>query len=267
MYLFPSAWYLRKVILKWVFSKKKKVWISHVSSWRCLSFLDISRGQNATKITKSHSQGILFAIISCQRVWGRSGRGPLTPPALASLEKSKGTPEKARIFLFAEPLKSLGKEKEKNRPPKKQGESESKKNKEIEKSKHWRVRVNAEIFPQRSAKFPQLSAESPHPFLAQSNVFFANFRELSAEFPRTFRKKKLFANDPIHELLTFANPRLLNFSTFLLGARLRGRTATQRSKKGSEKVLGRVLGEGSQKGSEKGACCGFYRKNLFWEGF
>ena len=41
---------------------------------------------------------------------------------------------------------------------------------------------------------------------------------------------------------------------------LRGRTATQRSKKGSEKVLGRVLGKGSQKGSEKGACCGFYSK-------
>ena len=38
----------------------------------------------------------------------------------------------------------------------------------------------------------------------------------------------------------------------ILGARLRGRTATQRSKKGSEKVLGRALGKGSQKGSEKG---------------
>ena len=37
-----------------------------------------------------------------------------------------------------------------------------------------------------------------------------------------------------------------------MGARLRGRTATQRSKKGSEKVLG--------KGSEKGGCCGFYSK-------
>ena len=33
-----------------------------------------------------------------------------------------------------------------------------------------------------------------------------------------------------------------------LGARLRGRTATQRSKKGSEKVLGRVLGKGSGQG-------------------
>ena len=41
---------------------------------------------------------------------------------------------------------------------------------------------------------------------------------------------------------------------------LRGHTATQRSKKGSEKVLGRVLG---QKGSEKGACCGFYSKKGF----
>ena len=45
-----------------------------------------------------------------------------------------------------------------------------------------------------------------------------------------------------------------------MGARLRGRTATQRSKKGSEKVLGRVLGKGSQKASEKGACYGFYSK-------
>ena len=51
------------------------------------------------------------------------------------------------------------------------------------------------------------------------------------------------------------------------GSRLRGRTAIQRSKKGSEKVLERVLGEGSQKGSEKGACCGFYSKKGFWEGF
>ena len=43
-----------------------------------------------------------------------------------------------------------------------------------------------------------------------------------------------------------------------LGARPRGRTATQRSKKGSEKVLGRVLGKGSQKASEKGASYGFF---------
>ena len=33
-----------------------------------------------------------------------------------------------------------------------------------------------------------------------------------------------------------------------LGARLRGRTATQRSKKGSEKVLRRVLGKGFSEG-------------------
>ena len=37
-----------------------------------------------------------------------------------------------------------------------------------------------------------------------------------------------------------------------LGARLRGSTATQRSKKGSEKVLERVLGKGSQKGCTNG---------------
>ena len=44
-----------------------------------------------------------------------------------------------------------------------------------------------------------------------------------------------------------------------IGARLMGRMSTQRSKNGSEKVLGGVLGKGSQKGSEKGAFfCGFY---------
>ena len=48
-----------------------------------------------------------------------------------------------------------------------------------------------------------------------------------------------------------------------LGARLRGRTATQRSKKGSEKVLEKVLRKGSQKGSEKGTCYGFYSKKGF----
>ena len=37
-------------------------------------------------------------------------------------------------------------------------------------------------------------------------------------------------------------------SSKILGARLRGRTATQHSKKGSEKVLGRVLRRGSEKG-------------------
>ena len=48
-----------------------------------------------------------------------------------------------------------------------------------------------------------------------------------------------------------------------LGARLRGHTATQRSKKGSEKVLGRVLEKGSQKGSEKEACYEFCSKKGF----
>ena len=55
--------------------------------------------------------------------------------------------------------------------------------------------------------------------------------------------------------------------TSKLGARLRGRTATQRSKKGSEKVLGRLLEKGSQKGSEKGACYGFTAKKGSEKGF
>ena len=44
-----------------------------------------------------------------------------------------------------------------------------------------------------------------------------------------------------------------------LGARLICRTATQRSKKGSEKVLEKA----SQKGPEKGGCYGFYSKKGF----
>ena len=47
------------------------------------------------------------------------------------------------------------------------------------------------------------------------------------------------------------------------GARLRGRTATQSSRKGSEKVLGRVLEKGSQKGSEKWSFHGFYSRKGF----
>ena len=43
-------------------------------------------------------------------------------------------------------------------------------------------------------------------------------------------------------------------------ARLWGRMATHRSRKGSEKVLERVLRKGSQKGSEKGVCYGFYSR-------
>ena len=56
------------------------------------------------------------------------------PPILAFLEKkSKGfPPKKARVFLFAEPLKSLEKEEKRT---KKQGKSENEKSQEIEKSK------------------------------------------------------------------------------------------------------------------------------------
>ena len=42
-----------------------------------------------------------------------------------------------------------------------------------------------------------------------------------------------------------------------LGVRLRGRTATQRSKKGSEKVLEKVLGKGSQNVLRRGPAMAF----------
>ena len=57
------------------------------------------------------------------------------PPILAFLEKKKKQgllPKKARVFLFAEPLKSLEK---KGKTHKKQGKSENEKSKEIEKKK------------------------------------------------------------------------------------------------------------------------------------
>ena len=56
-------------------------------------------------------------------------------------------------------------------------------------------------------------------------------------------------------------------SGILSSARPRGHVATQRSKKGSEKVLGRVLGKGSQKGSQRRACSVFTVKKGFLEGF
>ena len=64
----------------------------------------------------------------------------------------------------------------------------------------------------------------------------------------------------IRFLESFAVTKTATAIQIKLGARLRGSTATQRSKKDSEKVLGRVLGKGSQKRSEKGAFCGFYSK-------
>ena len=45
-----------------------KLQISRVIPWKSISFLDILRRQNASKIAKDNSQGIIFARISCQRV-------------------------------------------------------------------------------------------------------------------------------------------------------------------------------------------------------
>ena len=45
-----------------------KLRISRVIPGKCLSFLDISRAHNDSKITTNNSQGIIFVIISCQRV-------------------------------------------------------------------------------------------------------------------------------------------------------------------------------------------------------
>ena len=56
-----------------------KLRISRVIPWKCLSFLDISRAQNPSKITKNNSQGIIFVIISCQRVPVQYWRAEISP--------------------------------------------------------------------------------------------------------------------------------------------------------------------------------------------
>ena len=47
----------------------EKLRISRVISGKSLSFPEILRGQIPSKITKNNSQGIIFVIISCQRVF------------------------------------------------------------------------------------------------------------------------------------------------------------------------------------------------------
>ena len=49
----------------------EKLRISRVISGKSLSFLEILRVQIPSKIMKNNSQGIIFVIISCQRVWAR----------------------------------------------------------------------------------------------------------------------------------------------------------------------------------------------------
>ena len=99
---------------------------------------------------------MIFAVPPCllehQRTLPKRGfLGGLDPPSeaivvhtltlqsLLFLGTNSRTPEKARIFLSAEPLKEiLGKEQKRT---KKQGKSQNEKSKENKKSKDWKVRV------------------------------------------------------------------------------------------------------------------------------
>ena len=93
--------------------------------------------------------------------------------------------------------------------------------------------------------------------------------------PKMFQLE-IFAGLPTQSIKKFCKSResynktlfqvFSTFSELFWVQRVRGRTATQRSKKGSEKVLRRFLGKGCQKGSEKGACSVFCSKKWFWEG-
>ena len=77
--------------------------------------------------------------VSTPPKWCDTLQVALALPTLAFLRKARETPQKSKGFLFAEPLNSL--EKEGKTLKKKQGKSENKKSKDVEKSKDWRVRV------------------------------------------------------------------------------------------------------------------------------
>ena len=62
-------------------------------------------------------------------------------------------------------------------------------------------------------------------------------------FAKKSKKRTIFSPGPSAEWFAEFFQKNPN-----LGARLRGRMATQRSKKGSENVLGRVLGKGFSEG-------------------
>ena len=126
--------------------------------------------QNHSKITKNNSRGIIFVIISCQRVhrimsWGgrftpklgggvsesivlqsfsKFGRATPYPDLLflAFSGKRQGKPPKKQGFsVSSEPLKSLQKE---GKTLKKSKEFlEKQKSKEIQKSKERKIRVNS----------------------------------------------------------------------------------------------------------------------------
>ena len=59
-----------------------KLRISYAIPWKGPSFPEILKVRNPSKITKKNSQGILFVIISCQRVSKRRSPMKLIPMAL-----------------------------------------------------------------------------------------------------------------------------------------------------------------------------------------
>ena len=118
--------------------------------WRCIAWQRwfsamrpkvLGKGLFRTKKTT-----VLESVVFC------CGRSALTLQSLLFWKKQGFFPKKARVFLFAEPLKSL--EKRGKTPPKKQGKSENEKSKEIKKSKDWRVRVLYYLY-----RFPSLFPE------------------------------------------------------------------------------------------------------------
>ena len=73
-------------------------------AWKCLSFLDISRAQDLSKITENNSQGIVFVIISCQRVTRDQKRQHKPENAKAGC-KTYFSPRKVHIVLQIPPSK------------------------------------------------------------------------------------------------------------------------------------------------------------------
>ena len=57
----------------------EKLRISYVIPWKSPSFPEISTVQNPSRITKNNSQGIIFVILSCQRVPAETSENPADP--------------------------------------------------------------------------------------------------------------------------------------------------------------------------------------------
>ena len=166
------------------------------------------------------------------------GNNPPDPPTLAFLEKSKGNPEKARVFLFAEILKSLEKKGKTHQKSK-----ENRKTKKARKSKKAGIGGSGPdppilaffdflaflcvfpiflaflcVFPLFSKDFRGSAKRKTLAFLGKSPCFFFIFQKSKdwrvRELRGRSRKRAVLANVPSIRLLVLGNIRMYLRSVF-----------------------------------------------------